>query len=71
MSDLVRRVIRLEQQRPERRCAACRDWPPLRVEYVGDAGEGSEPAVRERCPGCGWAPTTIRVEYADDWRDTA
>ena len=71
MSDLARRVIRLERRTPERACAICRDWPATRVEYVGDAGEGEKPAIPERCPACGWAPTTIRVEYVDGWRGTA
>ncbi len=71
MSKLARWVIRLEQRTPERRCATCREWPPTRVEYVGEAQEGQEPAIPEHCPVCGWEPLTIRVEYVDGWRDTA
>ena len=71
MSDLTRRVIRLERRTPERRCAVCRAWPPTRVTYVGDAQEGQEPAVPTRCSACGWEPLTIRVEYVDGWKDTA
>ena len=28
----------------------------------------AEPQPGQRCPGCGWQPTLVVVEYVDDWR---
>ena len=72
MSDLTRRVIRLERRTAERRCAICRERPPTRVAYV-EAAREDEPAVPDGCPACGWEPLTIRVEYVDGdgWRQPA
>jgi hypothetical protein len=73
------RIIRLEQRAPEPRCATCRGWPDTRVVHTDPAmaaiaeryaARWQLPAGQpgpERCPGCGWEPLTVRVEYADDW----
>ena len=73
MSDLARRVIRLERRRPERRCATCWDWPPTRVVYVNDPYEGraEDDPGPERCPACDWEPLTVQVEYVDGWSRSA
>ena len=67
---LASRIVHLERSIPRRRCLVCRGWPRTRVTYIGDAQEGQEPAIPERCPSCGWEPLTIRVEYVDGdgWR---
>ena len=65
MSGLARRLAQLEEaaQPLTERCGNCRSWP--RTRLVGEAYDGPPPAVPECCPGCGWEPLTIRVEYVD------
>ncbi len=66
------RLARLEGGMPGPRCAHCAGWDSTRVLYVNDwDGERREPTTPERCPGCGYEPITIRVEYVDDWRPTS
>ena len=69
MSDLSRRLSRLEAIPTGTRCAVCRDWPDHRVEYVDDPYQRpNRPDGPGRCPACGWAQLVITVEYVDDWR---
>ena len=69
MSALGARLCKLETTAKGKRCATCRDWPPMRVRYVNDpSGRHPEPETPERCPRCGWQPLLIAVEYVEGWR---
>ena len=79
MSGLAHRLVRLERLRPPRRCDTCRGWPAARVidtdpemaalsaRWAAQWDLPAGQAIPERCPGCGWEPLAIRVEYVEDW----
>jgi hypothetical protein len=78
VSTLKRRLEALERRHASAgRCHTCRDWRDCRVVHSDPAMaaladrwaeeyELSQPP--ERCPECGWKPTTILVNYVEDWR---
>ena len=44
--------------------------PEVVVEYVNDWGgrPPPDPAEREPCPDCGWAPQVMGVVFVKNWR---
>lgn len=71
MSNLERRIERLEQATTRGRCDVCRDWAAFPVVHANPiSGVTPEDApVQPVCPGCGWQPSTITILYAPDWRE--
>lgn len=72
MSDLGRRLAKLESTATGGRCAVCADWPPSILLYSEEDpwGRPSRLDGPERCSTCGWEPVIIRLVYTDDWRAT-
>jgi hypothetical protein len=73
---LRNRLAKLEQHRPGRRCAHCKDWREhyvtmpddwIQTPYSCHASQSQE-AYPGRCPVCGFEPTHVVVEYVD-WRE--
>ncbi len=72
MSNLERRLERLEAWAGSERCPTCRDWLPLRTELPAEGDILTPerkamlpPQPPAECPDCGWQPDVIRVVYVD------
>ncbi len=67
MGELDRRLTKLEQQIAEvlGQCGQCADRPAYAVLYPPGARHAPPPADTRPCPGCGWKPAIIRVEYVE------